>query len=121
MAKPQTILSSDAVKGIQADDFLPWVTAILKAWPPSPERPAPSRLELQLFYLPFQPYSCGTGVAGALPTIYSFQGFILFICVACLGGQGHLVLATGQTQDNTTPCVRQGRFLGFNCVWGILA
>lgn len=85
----------------------------MKAWLPSPESPAPSRLELQLFYLPFQPYSCGTGVAGVLPTNDSFQGFLLFIYVVCLGGQGRPLLTTGQTQDNATLCVLQGRFLDF--------
>lgn len=64
-----------------------------------PKSPAPSRLGLQLFYLPFQPHSCGIGYAGVFPTNESFQGFILFICIDrhCPNtGQGDALCPAGQ-------------------------
>lgn len=64
-----------------------------------------------MFYLPFQPYSCGMGYAGVLSTNESFQGFVLFICIDRLRGQGPPVLCTAQTQDNAMLRAPLGRFL----------
>lgn len=93
--------------------FFLGLQAVWKTSFPPPESPAPSRLGLQLFYLPFQPHSCGMGYAGVLPTNESFQGFILFICIDQAGGQGPPMLCTAQTQDTEMLCALQGRFLDF--------
>lgn len=113
MAKPQTVLSSDAVKGIQADDFLPWVTAISKPGFPPPSPQHPPGLSYSCFICLSSPSAAGRVLQVCCPqTTHSRASYYLFVFICgCLGGQGHPLLTTGQTRGNATLCVPQGRFL----------